>query len=186
MIDAIEPAVRDPAIEPLRENTMLGAEERPIEMGEAGRAAEGFCTSVALEDRLRLRGERVEGAAEVLGLTMQIACACASDSTISSMPMAHSWFIMVLVTPCANIGSVGEERAMALRLRLAPRWDACRPLKKPQRWPSSAVIARPVNSSSAARPWPITRGSSPHAPMSAPARPDTREQEGRAAPAGVA
>ena len=44
-------------------------------------------------------------------------------------------------------------------------------LKKPQRSPSTPFIARPVNSNSAARPWPTIRGSIAHAPMSQPARP---------------
>jgi hypothetical protein len=49
-------------------------------------------------------------------------------------------------------------------------------LQKPQRSPSSALIERPVNSSSAARPWPMIRGRMAQAPMSAPdSRP--REQE---------
>ncbi len=44
-------------------------------------------------------------------------------------------------------------------------------LKNPQRSASSPVRARPVYSSSAARPCPMTRGSSAHAPMSQPASP---------------
>ena len=44
-------------------------------------------------------------------------------------------------------------------------------LKKPQRSPSSALIERPLNSNSEARPWPISLGSMAQAPMSQPARP---------------
>jgi hypothetical protein len=47
-----------------------------------------------------------------------------------------------------------------------------------------AVMARPVNSSSDARPWPITRGSSAQAPMSAPASP-TRVNRNAVLVAGV-
>ena len=57
-------------------------------------------------------------------------------------------------------------------------------LKNPQRSPSSADMVRPVNSSSAARPWPMTRGSIAQAPMSQPARP-TRAKRNAVFAAGV-
>ena len=57
-------------------------------------------------------------------------------------------------------------------------------LKNPQRSPSSADIVRPVKSSSAARPWPMTRGSIAQAPMSQPARP-TRVKRKAVLAAGV-
>ena len=44
---------------------------------------------------------------------MQIACACASASMISSRPIAHSWLSIVLVMPWANNGPSASVRARA-------------------------------------------------------------------------
>ena len=71
---------------------------------------------------------------------------------------------------CAKFGPVTNDSASACAAPLKSAGE-CSALKKPHANPSSAVIARPVNKSSAARPCPITRGSKAHAPMSAPARP---------------
>ena len=77
---------------------------------------------------------------------------------------------MVLVIPCANVGPLAKLFAIVCA---PPRtWSgACRALKKPHCKPSSALMDRPVKSSSEARPWPISRGSKAQAPMSAPASP---------------
>ena len=71
---------------------------------------------------------------------------------------------------CAKFGPATSDSARLVAAAFNVS-DECSTLKKPHAKPSSAVIARPVNSSSAARPCPITRGSSAQAPMSAPARP---------------
>ncbi len=72
--------------------------------------------------------------------------------------------------PCAKVGPSASEAA-SLSAASGSASGSCSALKKPQARPSSAFMERPVNSSSLARPWPMTRGSSAQAPMSAPARP---------------
>jgi hypothetical protein len=44
-------------------------------------------------------------------VSMHSACACASLSIISSMPIAHSWLSIVLVIVCANQGPSASMRA---------------------------------------------------------------------------
>ena len=72
--------------------------------------------------------------------------------------------------PCAKAGPCAKLNAKACAA--SPKAsDACKLLKNPQAKPSAAVMARPVNNNSLARPCPITRGNKLQAPMSAPARP---------------
>ena len=71
---------------------------------------------------------------------------------------------------CAKVGPLASSCASAWALAWSAS-PACKALKKPHCRPSCALMARPVNSSSDARPWPIKRGSSAQAPMSAPAKP---------------
>jgi hypothetical protein len=97
-----------------------------------------------------------------------MACAWASASIAAGRLMSHSWSSIVFVIACAK---VGPEASCAASSAAASSTGSARRLKKPQRSASSAPIERPVNSSSAVRPWPIRRGSIAHTPMSQPARP---------------
>ena len=84
--------------------------------------------------------------------------------------MAHSWCSMVLVMPCAKVGPLARFFAsVCAAASTSP--GSCSALKNPHCKPSSALMDRPEKSSSEARPWPISRGSKAHAPMSAPASP---------------
>ena len=72
--------------------------------------------------------------------------------------------------PLAKVGPAASWRASVWASSTTAS-GAHKRLKNPHRSPSSPVIARPVKSSSLARPWPMIRGSMAHAPMSQPARP---------------
>ncbi len=72
--------------------------------------------------------------------------------------------------PCAKVGPCARSAAkLCAEASRVP--GSHKRLKNPQRSASSPLMERPVYNSSAARPWPITRGNSAHAPMSQPARP---------------
>src|SRR5689334_4132520 len=74
---------------------------------------------------------------------MQIACACASASMAPSISMLHSRCSMVLVMACANVGPSASCAAVACAAAsTCPGGYSA--LKKPQRSPSSPVIARPL------------------------------------------
>ncbi len=102
---------------------------------------------------------------------MQIACACASASI--AMLDRHRPFLRQhgLGHHVREGRTVGELAARARCASASSCSAATSLLKKPQRSPSSADMVRPVKSSSAARPCPMTRGSMAQAPMSQPASP---------------
>ena len=82
--------------------------------------------------------------------------------------MSHSCSSIVLVIEWAKVGPDASDDASD---EASATTSSTTRLKKPQRSASSASIERPVYSSSAARPWPMMRGSIAQAPMSQPARP---------------
>ena len=84
--------------------------------------------------------------------------------------MVHSWCSMFLVMPCAKPGPCAKLNARACAA--TPKASgAYKLLKNPHAKPSAAVMVRPVNNNSLARPCPMTRGNKLQAPISAPARP---------------
>ena len=132
--------------------------------------------SVALEHRLLLGRERLVGALEVVGLHALAPGPRASMSSAVSMrhvPIrrrAGAW------SPHGRTSGRSRARARAPALRRARRRRAgCR---SPRRGLPRRSSSRPVNSSSAARPWPMIRGRIAQAPMSAPLKADAGEQEG--------
>src|SRR5882724_12054074 len=114
-------------------------------------------------------------------VVMHSACAIASASIASSTDIAHSIASIRLVMVLAKVGpsaiSLASDRACDNTCS-----GATTRLKKPQRSPSSAVMKRPVKSSSEARDWPMMRGRIAQAPMSQPARPTLLNRNATLAP----
>ena len=98
-------------------------------------------------------------------------CACARASISSACVERH----VPLGVELALGDAVRDRSAPAPADRQARKPRPSRPRRRgcrsPRRGPSSLVMSRPVNRSSAARPWPISRGSIAQAPMSAPDSP---------------
>ena len=140
---------------------VAGFEERPVEKLSR--------PSVTLELRLPLGREGFVGALEILGLHATAACASASMSSACSIDTCHSASSWRLVTAWAMVGPLASCRGQAPAHRRGRRRRSGS--RSPRRSPSSALMLRPVNSSSAARPWPMIRGKMAQAPMSAPDRP---------------
>ncbi len=102
----IHRAGRCKAVEPLGELPMASLEERPIDpvARRVGAVGEGAGHRQSPSNAGLRFAANASKARRKSPVAMQIACACASDSIISSRPIAHSWFIIVLVIPCANHG----------------------------------------------------------------------------------
>ena len=145
---------------------VAGFEEWPVESCEEAAVGQ----SVALGNSGFLLGR--EGFVGALGSPWSACTApaprppCRSPSSIDTCHSASSWR---LVTAWARFGPLASCARKRLRFRHARR-RRCGS-RSPRRAPSSALMLRPVNSSSAARPWPMIRGRIAQAPMSAPDRP---------------
>jgi hypothetical protein len=153
-----------PAIEGQRQFLVVPFEEGPVEIGRIGQ------DSVPLEHRLLLGHEGVVGAMEVVGRHAD-RLGLGLGSMAWSTSMLHSCCSIFLVMPWAKVGPPASSCGPASALPAPGQSGSHRRLKNPQRSPSSPPMARPVISSSVARPWPMMRGSMAQAPMSQPARP---------------
>jgi hypothetical protein len=159
----------------LRKGGVQSAAWKPRVAAPASGKGGHSLNSISFEHRPLLGDEGAVGAAIVVGLPCRSPGPGLRPRWRRRRPCSIPAACIFLVMAWAKVGPAPEPVASLVPRPGHPARTGL--LKKPQRSASAPPMARPVASSSAARPWPMMRGSMLH-------RPPCRSRRGRRARTG--